>query len=387
MGFNKYLITHGFNVLVKDEYIIKEIKDGGLLTQWVGSKKCDWSKKLKHGTTLTMLMMEHQPFVNIRVMLLQGVKFDWIQQDNNGETAFMKLLKRRINDSSMLNLILCNKHDMTLRDHEGNTALMYAIRYQGFNVLYSIITKLKCDFTIKNNQKMTAFMYMIDYGCFNNYKPLLELDDTSMTALHVTKYQMKLKLLQEVLSYEQDWKHQDNQGMTLTMYILKYIKDVYILGIIFGIVGLHDWLTKDVNGRTASMYIMIYQRDVDLIKMLLNCYKHDISMMDRYGNTLLFYAYKYQSTIIQELVLKQVDGVFEFNSIKMFYEEHKWLPGLNDVQKYFSTLQTECIICLESLELKDKVYMLDCCHFGHMICVFKWLQNQPQYTCPYRCKK
>jgi hypothetical protein len=42
----------------------------------------------------------------------------------------------------------------------------------------------------------------------------------------------------------------------------------------------------------------------------------------------------------------------------------------------------DCSICLETIEILDKIYRLDCGHIFHLECLDKWNKN----TCPY-CRR
>ena len=46
----------------------------------------------------------------------------------------------------------------------------------------------------------------------------------------------------------------------------------------------------------------------------------------------------------------------------------------------------ECIICLESMIINDKVRILECGHMYHYDCINKWIEKKGQINCPL-CSK
>jgi len=46
----------------------------------------------------------------------------------------------------------------------------------------------------------------------------------------------------------------------------------------------------------------------------------------------------------------------------------------------------ECIICLESMIINDKVRILECGHMYHYDCINKWIEKKKEINCPL-CSK
>jgi len=46
----------------------------------------------------------------------------------------------------------------------------------------------------------------------------------------------------------------------------------------------------------------------------------------------------------------------------------------------------ECIICLESMIINDKVRILECGHMYHYNCINKWIEKKGKINCPL-CSK
>jgi len=307
-----------YSVFQNSDILIEACKIGRKNTlQWLLTMNINPYVQDKDGMTALMHASKNPDLLYVVKNFLSNI--DCLNMvDNNGKNALFYAL----HNIAALNELLKTNINVNQLNRDNESLLIYCCKYDIFEVISYLITRVDIDVNLVDNEDRTAAMYLADKGrtveLFNlnkrncNYEFRNKRNESTLSLVlknlytvekHTSLYLPYIRILTTFVQNDLNFNLPIDEDENTPIMLFIIVNDIYTLNYVLNYSKNYDLSIKNKNGESACSLALKYNLPKGILDFMMNHPTFDINYKDqKNNNNMLMLSAMAEFTLIDTIL-------------------------------------------------------------------------------------